>query len=203
MPFRWLALAVFVAALAISGWRRRQAHRTSEAIPRSREPTGLIVGRLVVSLPLFGSVMLYLGNPAWMTWASFGLPMWARWLGVALGVLVVPSVYWVLTSLGTNVSETVLTKAHHRLVTSGPYRWVRHPLYTTGIALFASIGLMAANWFILLWSGVAAVALRVVVIPREEANLEAAFGDDYRRYRRHTGTIVPSLAGILARRSAD
>jgi protein-S-isoprenylcysteine O-methyltransferase Ste14 len=137
-----------------------------------------------------------------MMWASLSLPTWARWTGVAIGLLVVPSIYWVLTALGTNVSETVLTKPQHRLVTTGPYRWVRHPLYTVGIALFLSIALMAGNWFMLLWAVVALIAVRVVVIPREEAQLVARFGDEYRRYRTGTGSLLPSLLGIGPRRRA-
>jgi protein-S-isoprenylcysteine O-methyltransferase Ste14 len=198
--FRWLAVAVFVMALSISAWRRRQARRTGGTIPRRAESQGLILSRIFVALPLFGGVTAYLANPRWMAWASLDLPRWMRWAGVALGLLVVPSVYWVLTSLGASVSETVLTKQEHRLVTEGPYRWVRHPLYTTGTALFASIGLMAANWFILLWAGIALAGVRLVVIPREEAQLEARFGDDYRRYRRATGSMLPLIPGLGARR---
>jgi len=199
--FRWFALVVFLATLGISAGRRWQARRPGGAIRRGEEPLGLIAGRLLVALPLFGGVVAYLANPDWMGWASLTLPLWARWTGVALGLLVVPSSYWVLTALGTNVSETVLTKRQHRLVTTGPYRWVRHPLYTVGIALFLAIALMAANWFILLWAVVALIAVRLVVIPREEAQLVARFGDDYRRYRSGTGSLLPSLPGIRARRA--
>lgn len=199
--FRWFALVVFLASLGISALRRWQARRAGGAIRRSQEAPGLIVGRTLVALPLFGGVVAYLANPHWMAWASLCLPVWARWTGVALGVSVVPSVYWVLTTLGRNVSETVLTKQQQRLVTSGPYRWVRHPLYTVGIALFVSIALMAANWFIFLWAVVALMALRVVVIPREEAHLVAAFGDEYRQYCSGTGSLLPSLrsAGLSRR----
>jgi protein-S-isoprenylcysteine O-methyltransferase Ste14 len=200
--FRWFALLVFLTSLGISAGRRRQARRAGGAIRRSEEPPGLIAGRLVVALPLFGGVVAYVANPGWMMWASLSLPTWARWTGVAIGLLVVPSIYWVLTALGTNVSETVLTKPQHRLVTTGPYRWLRHPLYTVGIALFLSIALMAGNWFILLWAVVALIAVRLVVVPREEAQLVARFGDDYRRYRTGTGSLVPSLLGIGARRRA-
>ena len=200
--FRWFALLVFLTSLGISAGRRWQARRAGGAIRRSEEPPGLIAGRLVVALPLFGGVVAYVANPGWMMWASLSLPTWARWTGVALGLLVVPSIYWVLTALGTNVSETVLTKPQHRLVTTGPYRWLRHPLYTVGIALFLGIALMAANWFILLWAVVALIAVRLVVVPREEAQLVARFGDDYRRYRTGTGSLVPSLLGIGARRRA-
>lgn len=191
--FRWFALAVLLASLTISTVRRWQARQAGGVIRRSQESGALIAGRLFVALPLFGGVFAYLMNPEWMAWAQLSTPSWVRWTGVALGLLVVPSVYWVLTTLGSSVSETVLTKPHHQLVTTGPYRWVRHPLYATAVAMFFSIALMAANWFMLLWAVVAVAGLYLVVIPREEANLVAAFGESYRRYRRQTGALWPRL----------
>lgn len=191
--FRWIALSVFLASVSISTMLRRRARRAVGAIPRRLEPSALIAMRLLVALPLFGGVIAYLANPGWMAWASLPWPSWARWLGVALGVLVVPASYWVLNTLGSNVSETVLTKQHQQLVRTGPYRWVRHPLYTTGTALFVGIGLMAANWFILLWAGIALIGLLAAVIPREEAELVLRFGDEYRRYQRETGAMLPLL----------
>ena len=198
--FRWFALAVFLGPLGISAWRRWQARRAIGAIARSQEPPLLIVGRLLVALPLYGGVVGYLANPGWMAWASLSVPSSVRWIGVALGLLTVPAVYWVLTTLGANVSETVLTKQRHQLVTTGPYRWVRHPLYSAGIALFLSSGLMAANWFILLWAVIALAAMRLVIIPREEAQLVLRFGDEYRRYRDGTGSLLPLLLGSRDRR---
>jgi protein-S-isoprenylcysteine O-methyltransferase Ste14 len=197
--FRWFAFVVFLGSLAISGWRRWQARRAGGAIRRSEESASLIAGRLVISLPLFGGVVAYLANPDWMAWSSLTLPVWARWTGVALGAMVMPTIYWVLTTLGSNVSETILTKSEHRLVTTGPYRWVRHPLYTAGIALFVSLALMAANWFLLLGALVALIAVRLVVIPREEMHLVTKFGDDYRGYLSGTGAMLPSFRGIGAR----
>ena len=193
---RWFALAVFLTSLGISARQRWRARRVGGAIARSQEPGALIAGRILVALPLFGGVIVYLVNPHWMAWASFGIPSWVRWTGVALGVLVVPSVYWVLTTLGANVTETVLTKQQHQLITTGPYHWVRHPLYAVGTGLFVSVGLMAANWFILLWAAIALAAVRLVVIPREEAQLVATFGEAYRRYRGGTGALLPSLLSM-------
>ena len=94
-------------------------------------------------------------------------------------------------SIGKNVSETVLTKDRHELVSVGPYRRIRHPLYATGIALFWSIGLMAASWFILLFALIATVLIRLVVIPLEERELLRKFGDHYGRYMRRTGRLLP------------
>ncbi|MBM3778236.1 MAG: isoprenylcysteine carboxylmethyltransferase family protein [Acidimicrobiia bacterium] len=190
--FRWSALVVFLATLGISAWRRGQARRAGATIRRSDETPGLIAGRILIAVPLFGGVVAHLANPGWMAWAALPLPVWTQWAGVTLGLLVIPSAWWVLTTLGANVSETVLTRPEQRLVTSGPYRRVRHPLYAVGIALFLSIALMAANGFLLSWTGVALLAIRLVVIPREETELEARFGDDYRRYRSRTGALLPS-----------
>lgn len=200
--FRWLALAVFTTALGISAWRRWLARRQTGSIPRGLEPPFLIAGRMAVAVPMFGGVVAYLANPDWMAWASVGIPSWVRWLGVALGVLTVPTVYWVLIALGSNVSETVFTKQQQRLVTAGPYRWVRHPLYGAGIALFLSIGLMAANAFILVCAVVALIGVRLVVVPLEEAQLVLKFGNDYRLYQYRTGSLLPLLRGARGGRRA-
>jgi protein-S-isoprenylcysteine O-methyltransferase Ste14 len=182
--FRWFALAVFLASASIvaRSWRARRA---KTAIPRER---------ILVVSPLFGAVLGYLAHPGWMAWASLRVPLWIRWIGVALGVAVVALIYWVLATLGAKGSETGLTQEQHQLLTTGPYRWVRHPLYAVGIALGVSVGLMAANWFILPWAIVILIAVRRVVIPREEAQLVAMFGDEYRRYQRGTGSLLPSVS---------
>jgi protein-S-isoprenylcysteine O-methyltransferase Ste14 len=196
--FRILALATFAGCIGISTYYRRWARRDGETIPRSRESASLKTGRVLVALPLFASILIYLANPRWMGWASVSLPSWARWTGAALGLATVPAAWWVFRSIGRNVSETILTKQDHALVTRGPYRWIRHPLYTTGSALFLSIGLMAANGFILLFALMAVAGIRMIVIPAEEAALLAKFGADYRVYKQRTGRMLPRLRPVRA-----
>ncbi|HET9951907.1 MAG TPA: isoprenylcysteine carboxylmethyltransferase family protein, partial [Candidatus Eisenbacteria bacterium] len=99
----------------------------------------------------------------------------------------------ILRTLGRNVSETVLVKEGQTLVTTGPYRIVRHPLYTAGLALLMSLGIVAANGFILFASLLAALAIRMGVIPREEAALAERFGAPYESYRARTGCLLPRL----------
>ncbi|HMJ84494.1 MAG TPA: isoprenylcysteine carboxylmethyltransferase family protein [Vicinamibacterales bacterium] len=190
MAFRWLALAVFAGALSVSAYHRRRA-RECETIPRRREGGAMMAARALVAFPLFISPLAYVAHPPVMAWASFEAPGWLRWAGVGLGVVVIASVHWVLSNLGRNVSETVLTKESHELVTSGPYRWIRHPLYTTGIALFVALGLIAANWFILLCAAAALVGIRLAVIPREERALRARFGAAYDDLVSRTGAMWP------------
>jgi protein-S-isoprenylcysteine O-methyltransferase Ste14 len=126
------------------------------------------------------------------------VPAGVRWAAAILGVLTIPAVHWVLRALGPNVSETVFTKERHELVTTGPYRWIRHPLYTTGLALFLALGVMAGSWLVLLVSGLAFVLLRWLVIPREEQALLERFGGLYRGYMQRTGRLVPRLWGDAA-----
>jgi len=191
--FRWLALVIVASVFAISAYYRRRARQTGETIARRREGALFVLLRAVFALPLFAAILAYLINPASMSWSHFRAPDWVRWIGVATGLLAIPSARWLFRNLGRNVSETVLTKADHSLVTTGPYQWVRHPLYTTGGALLVAVGLIAANWFILLLATAAVVLVRVLVVPREERELIAKFGDDYRRYKQRTGAMFPQL----------
>lgn len=189
--FRWIAALVLVSCLAISTFHRLRARRSGQAIPRRAEGAFALAARTIVGVPLFLGPLLYIANPAWMSWASIALPVGLRWAGAVLGVVLIPAMVWVFRSLGRNVSETVLTKTDHALVTHGPYRWVRHPLYTAAIMLFLALGLMASNGFILLLSVIAAALIRLIVVPREERELEKKFGDAYRSYARGTGAMLP------------
>ena len=192
-PFRWIATAVLLSSIALSTYYRRKARAGGDVIERKREGGAMMIGRALIALPLFGSALAYLANPRWLAWSAIAVPAWVRWAGAAIGSASVPMTLWVLKTIGHNISETVFTKETHELVTTGPYRWVRHPLYTTSTAIFLSIGLMATSWFITLFAIIAIVAVRLVVIPSEEVELTAKFGDAYREYTRGTGRLLPRL----------
>jgi protein-S-isoprenylcysteine O-methyltransferase Ste14 len=81
-------------------------------------------------------------------------------------------------------------KEQHKLVMSGPYRWVRHPFYTSFGMDVVAAGLVMANWFVLLL-GAAVFGVLVVRTQREEEFLRTRFGDDYRRYQHRVGRFVP------------
>jgi protein-S-isoprenylcysteine O-methyltransferase Ste14 len=189
--FRWWILGILAAAIGSSAYYRRRARVEGGTITRGEEGPLLITLRLLVTLPLLAALLAYLINPAWMSWSELRMPTWLRWAGVVLGLFALASVHWVLSSLGKNVSETVLTKADHQLVMEGPYRWVRHPLYTTGLALLLAVGLMSANAVLLGFPVLAVVFILAVIVPREEAALKDRFGDDYQRYSERTGRLLP------------
>ena len=189
--FRWIALGSVVGVMGISAFHRYRARQSGEVLKRRQEGPRMLLFRAIVALPLFASILTFLIEPRWMAWSALDLPAWLRWIGAALGVLAVPAAWWVFSSLGRNVSETVLTKADQVLVTTGPYRWIRHPLYTTAEMLLLGVGLMAANWFILLFVTLVVGLMWLVVVPLEEQALVARFGEAYRDYMGRTGRLLP------------
>ena len=192
--FRILAAVVLFSAMGISIYHRRKADRDSgEKISRKADGTAMSsvirIGGLIVWLSPF----IYLINPHWMAWSKIGLPDPVRWIGVGVGILCVPGIYWLFSSIGSGITPTSATRKEHKLVTHGIYRWIRHPLYTIGSALFISFGTMADNWFIA-GMGVMAFILMAIRTPKEEANLIEKFGDEYREYMKHTGRFLPKFS---------
>ena len=191
--FRILAALILLTGMGISSYFRIKADKeTGEKISRK------VDGSVMMNIIKFGGLILwlspfvYLVNPQWMAWSKIGLPELLRWLGVGIGILCVLGIYWLFSSIGSGISPTSATRKEHTLSTSGPYRWVRHPLYTIGSTLFISFGMMADNWFIAALGVLAFIAMAKRT-PQEEANLLEKFGDDYREYMKRTGRFFPKL----------
>ena len=191
--FRVLAGLIFVSGLGISGYFRRKADRESGGSVSRRVDGSVMMATIRIGgLLLWLSPLLYLIHPGWMAWSRAGLPGWGRWLGVGMGVTSVWLIYWLFRSIGSGITPTSATREKHVLVTSGPYRWVRHPLYTVGSSFIVSFGIVADTWFIA-GLGVLAFILMAARTPAEEANLIAKFGDEYRVYMQRTGRFLPTL----------
>ena len=191
--FRLLAAVILITGMSISSYYRRKADRESgEKISRNADGSLMATIIRIGGLLLWLSPFVYLINPAWMAWSKIGLPEWIRWLGVVIGVLCVGGVYWLFSSIGSGITPTSATRQQHTLVTGGPYRWVRHPLYTIGSSMFISFGMMADNWYIALLGILAFIAMAIRT-PKEEANLLEKFGDEYREYMTRTGRFLPKF----------
>lgn len=191
--FRVLAAVILLSGMGISSYFRLKADReTGEKISRKVDGIPMMTIIRLGGLILWMSPFVYLLNPVWMAWSKIGLPDWVRWLGVLIGILCIAGVYWLFSSIGSGISPTSATRRQHTLVTSGPYRWVRHPLYTVGSSMFVAFGMMADNWFIMAL-GVLAFILMAIRTPKEEASLIEKFGDEYREYMKRTGAFVPKF----------
>lgn len=189
--FRWTFVAIFLSSSLISKYYRRMAKTSGGTIPRKNEGRIAMLLRALLALPLVLSFFAYMINPRWMAWSTVALPVWVRWVGAGLGIACLPLLWWLFSSIGSNISETVLTKKEHKLVTTGPFRWIRHPLYSVSMVLFLSYGMIASNWWMITITAIGLVMIVLLVIPREEAELVAKFGEEYEQYQESVRMLVP------------
>jgi protein-S-isoprenylcysteine O-methyltransferase Ste14 len=183
LAFILICTGVIRAYYGISS--RRSGGRTS--ISDNKLVSGIVgvVGLLGAYL-LFGYLIL----PDLVSWSALPLPSWLRWVGVALGITTIPLLFSVHHTLGRQFSVALQVKKEHALVTSGLYRWVRHPMYTVLILLMMAFFLISANWAI----GVTFLGVSVAIVSsrvgKEEAMMVKKFGNEYRAYQQRTGSLL-------------
>jgi protein-S-isoprenylcysteine O-methyltransferase Ste14 len=112
---------------------------------------------------------------------------------VALTALGLAFSFWARFALGSNWSGTVTIKSGHQLIRKGPYRRIRHPIYTGLLAAFLataiSQGLLRGMLgFVLVSAGIYRKALR------EERFLAEEFGEGFSEHRKHTGMFLPRFS---------
>jgi len=99
---------------------------------------------------------------------------------------------WARRHLGRNWSADVRIAVGHQLVRTGPYRWVRHPIYTAMLGMCLGTAIASAQYHALL--GLAILVLAYLRKTRlEDQILRQTFGADYDAYRRDTWALVPLL----------
>lgn len=192
-PFRIAVVVVMVLTLAVTLYHRIQAAASGEKISRKAEGYLFATVLRLSGLCLFAAALSYLISPSSVQWASIPISAKWRWGGLVIGVGCPILLYWTLSSLGKNLTDTVVTRADATLVTHGPYRWVRHPFYVTTALLMGSVTLLTANWLI----GTASLlvlTLLAVRTPKEEQMLIARFGQQYRDYMATTGPYFPRIS---------
>ncbi len=152
--------------------------------------------RLRYMLPLFvASWFLFQGaeHYAWLSVRLLPDSMTVQWIGVLLTAAGVAVAIWARWHLGTNWSGVVTLKEGHELIRTGPYRTIRHPIYTgillalvgTAVAIGEIRGLLAV---VIAWLSFYAKA------SREEAFLSEEFGAGFAEHRKHTGMFFPRLS---------
>lgn len=188
--FRTVLTVMAALIFPVAIFHRIKSQSTGEKLDRWQEGHLILFTLRPIGIATMLGLIAYLINPAWMAWSSMYVPVWLRWAGVGLGVIGGVLLIWTFRSLGKNLTDTVVTRRDHTLVTNGPYRWVRHPFYDAVAISVIANALVAANWF-LLAGGLLAFALILLRTSREEARLLSRFGDEYRDYTNRTGRFLP------------
>ena len=190
--FRVVVPAVIVAFAMHRGYYVRKHGREENTLKKREEGLASNVAGLLGMIG-FISIIVYAINPAWLAWAALPVPIWLRWTGVGLTLLGFALLQWAQNTLGKNWSDTPRMIQEQALVTSGPYRLIRHPIYTAFVFILGSTLLISANWLIgLAWLGMTILEL-ASRIQFEEGLMLEYFGDQYRKYMKRTGRLLPKL----------
>ena len=190
--FRPFVVAGFFLVIVIALPFRVRSQATGEKLDRAQEGIAMMIVLRLGGLAVWAGVIAFMIDPALMAWSSIPLSAGARWAGFGLAMMTAGMLMWTLRSLGPNLTDTVVTRAAHTLVTRGPYRWVRHPFYDCVAVFVVAISLMMANWFIIA-SGMLMFALLAIRSRTEEQKLLERFGEPYRAYRAATGRFLPRM----------
>jgi protein-S-isoprenylcysteine O-methyltransferase Ste14 len=192
MIFRIAFGIIFIGALVLVSAYRRKA-QAGERFGTAEEGKVIAIPLRVAGLIIWLYPLFYIFAPrAWVEWSLVDVPIALRILGVIGGFICLPYINWAQTHMGRNVSTTVVIREGHQLVTTGPYKYVRHALYSGGILFFVSLTLISGSWLLAL---VAVVGFGFLMrrLPLEEAKLIEAYGDTYRDYQKRTGRVFPKI----------
>jgi len=191
MGYRVVFICLFCFLTALRFHYKLRAGLFREPPFSREESAAFIVYRAVLGTPLLAATVQYCFLPGRMAFSYVSFPSWARVLGAVTGALSLLLLACVHRSLGANFSTSIFVRPGHRMIDTGPYRWVRHPMYLAYFALFLSAFLISENW-IIGSCGMAIIGMLMTVrLKREEDILVQRFGRRYLRYSRTTGRFLP------------
>jgi protein-S-isoprenylcysteine O-methyltransferase Ste14 len=191
IEFRITITILFALTLIVRSYYQLQSLRSGKS--EQFESPGNVAVRSIAGIALLCGIAIYVFRPQWLEWASIPFPRWLRWLGVPVGIAALVLLSLVHRELGRNFSGTLHLLQEHQLIMSGPYRRVRHPMYTAFFLIGLTLLLLSADWLLGagLIAGVSAVMLSR--LRNEERVMVDRFGSQYRAYMERTGRFLPKL----------
>ncbi len=174
----WIAFQVYWGVAARNS---ASTVRSESAKSRAFHQNLLMASLLLLFVPL--PFLNWRVLPSGAGWVVAGLALHAASFGLAIVAR---------RTLGRNWSGAITQKAEHELIRSGPYRVVRHPIYTAMLGMSAGTALVSGDLHAFI--GVALLAAAYArKIRLEERNLDEVFGAAYDEYRASTWAILPPV----------
>ena len=180
----WTSIAMWCVIEIYWDVARKNAAPASSSESRASRWRHLLLclaAQILIFLPVHGLRQRYLPASAIVTATGRTLNS----MGLVLAI-------WSRRCLGRYWSGEITIKVEHKLVRSGPYRILRHPIYTALLSLYLGTAIVSGELHALIgW--VLALLAYLRKIRLEEANLLKAFGAEYRDYRGGTWALLPGL----------
>lgn len=199
--FDLVFLAGFLAASLIRVyWLKRTPSwwRSPSQVADSRERKQDRPLLLLAAVGMIVVPFLYLST-ARLDFADYSLPATASLVAGSLGAALFLQALLLLwrshADLAGSFSPGLKIRKNHRLVTTGVYERVRHPMYAAHLLWAAAQLLLLHNWIAGPAFLVASLPLYMARIPREEEMMLEKFGEEYRQYIERTGRVVPKRRG--------
>jgi len=198
--FRFLFILAFLAMLSIRIYFQSKVLREPRKVDYREGALSLAAGSVaaLVTIVFGAEYILSPGTFAFAYWIP--LPSWLRWIGAIMlttGIILLASAH---THLGRSFHSLIVTKQDQTFVDSGPYRWIRHPIYTAYLINYAGGGLLAGNWVLTFVPVLMFGMLVAIRVGREEQVLIDQFGEPYIDYMQRTGRLIPKINTAVSQR---
>jgi len=179
----------FVAIIVMRSPYLWQARRTKVAVSRKGVREKFL---LVLAGVAFGISLNWIFSPVF-SFADYAINIWVY----VIGMLFLLIGLWLLqrshADLGRHWSMTLELRENHALVTSGVYRQLRHPMYSSMFLISIGQWLITPNWLAGPASLVVFALLFALRVGKEEAMMVEQFGEQYEDYARRTKRLVPGI----------
>ncbi len=189
LPFLFLAVRLYFTIKK----RREYGKTPRDENAIAREGKANFTFRRVLIGPIIPTFILLCAiEPSWMRYVQSPYPVFGMWIGTIMTIAGIVLLAWTHACLGKEWSVNLQLRDDHRLIRSGPYSRVRHPMYTSLFAIYIGIAVVSNNYGIMLLVIMVVVSL-LLRVPKEENMMIEKFGDEYRNYMKKTGRFFPKL----------
>ena len=197
--FRVLFILAFILMTGIWVYYQSKVLRDKGKIKIKENSLSLAAGGIAaLTTIVFGAEYIFF--PGTFSFAYvLPYPDWLRWLGafvLAGGITLLGMSHY---HLGKNFHSLVVSKENQVLVETGPYRWIRHPIYTAYFMNYIGGGLLSGNLVLTTIPVIMFAVLAGIRMGNEEAVMSERFGQEYVEYMQRTGRLVPrfKMTGLL------
>lgn len=191
-----LSLWASLAIVRIYYGRKTKTHDSIASISEKLKAADREIGKgmmlliaIIAPVGVIG-IILYLLSPPWWTWTHLPLGEYVQWIGIIVSILPIFYLIWVHRHLDNQWSIALEIQEDHKLITTGPYKRVRHPMYLGIFVYTVGLCLISLDVLVILFFAFS-IWFNYRRIPMEEQMMIDQFGDEYLKYMKKTGRFIP------------